>query len=113
MASWEAFFQEVLSFLRRVELDHSSQDHLDFYLERLETIISSTQRISDVLHSTGSDSATINEAGVLQRYQGLTDELLMHLRRIYTHVNSALDNYMSRSIATAYQVTPIGSGQSH
>ena len=36
---WEAFFQEVVSFLRQVQLEHSSQDHLDFYLERLETVI--------------------------------------------------------------------------
>ena len=106
---WEAFFQEVVSFLRQVQLEHSSQDHLDFYLERLETVIPCTQRISDVLHSSEPDGAS--EAAVLRRYKGLTDELLVHLRQVYTHVNNALDNYMSRSVTAAYQVAPISSDQ--
>lgn len=98
-----------MSFLRQVQLEHSSQDHLDFYLERLETVLSSTQRISDVLHSSLSGGA--NEAAVLQRYRGLTDELLVHLRQVYAHVDGALDSYMSHSTTTAYRAAPISSGR--
>ena len=54
-----------------------------------------------MLYSSVSDDANEVEAAVLQKYLGLTDELLVHLRQVYAHVNSDLDNYTSNSQSVA------------
>lgn len=105
---WGAFFGEIVSFLRQIRMENSSQNHLEFYLERLEIIISSTRRIRDVLHSSQVRGA--DEAAILLHYQRLIDELHMHLNEVYTEVDSALDNYMSNP-ATAYRADTIENGR--
>ena len=107
---WQAFFGEVASFLRQVRLEDTTQDHLEFCLERFETIILSTRRIRDVLHSSRTSRSSTGGTGILSRYEELVNELLVHLNGVYAQADRALYNYMSRP-ATAYRATAIHTGQ--
>ncbi len=106
---WEAFFDHVLSFLRQIRLENTSQDILEFYLEHLERIIPSTERIKNILHSSQSNDA--DQTALLLHYRRLMDELIMHLNQVYAEVNISLDNYLSHSSTTAYRSGVIHSGR--
>lgn len=98
---WEAFFREVLSFLGQVHLENASQGRLEYYLERLEVILSNTHRIKNVLDSSPQPN-NADEMSVLDHYRRSISEVLMHLNRVYTEIDRSLDAYLSSS-ATAYQ----------
>ena len=106
---WEAFFHEILSFLGQVHLENASLGGLEYYLERLEVILSSTQRIKDVLDSS-SQPNNADEVSLLDHYRRSVSELLMHLSQLYTEVDKSLDAYLSHS-ATAYQSGTLHSGR--
>jgi len=106
---WEAFFNHLQSFLRQVRLENTSQDHLEYCLERLEIIISSTVRIRNVLRSSRSSGA--DESSTFTRYAALIDDLLVHLNHVFAEIDRCLDNYLSQSSITAYQVDTIQTGQ--
>lgn len=102
---WEAYFTEIHSFLRHIELrvEDSRQDQLEYCLERLETIISSTARIRDALSRAQNDE-------ILQYYTTSLDELLLILNEVHSYIDSHLDNVLSAS-CTSYSSSSIRTGR--
>lgn len=105
---WEAFFHQVLSFLRQLRLENASQDQLQYYLERLEVIMSSTDRIKSALETAEPSNA--EEESILAHYTQCISELLVCLGGVHSEIDSSLDTYLSHS-TTAYQSTTRHSGR--
>lgn len=105
---WEAFFHQVLSFLRQLHLENASQDQLQYYLERLEMIMSSTERIKSVL--LASQPSDADEVSIFDHYGTSISEFLLRLSGVYTEIDRSLDNYLSRS-AAAYQPSTLLTGR--
>ena len=98
----------MLTFLRQIRLENTSQNQLQYYLERLEVIVSGTERIKDVLLSSHTNDP--GEISILNHYRRSIGELLMDLNEVYTEIDSCLDTYLSQPI-TAYQSERIQSGR--
>ena len=107
---WSAFFDHVVSFLRRVRLENVSQDYLEFCLERLETIITGVNRIKSVLQTPIANTADSEEISTILHYRQKVDELLQSLSQVHTDIDKMLDNYLSDS-TVAYQSHTVRSGQ--
>ena len=84
-----SFFHQVLTFLRQIRLENASQNQLQYYLERLEVIVSGTERIKDVLLSSHTNDP--GEISILNHYRRSIGELLMDLNEVYTEIDSCLD----------------------
>ena len=98
----------MLTFLRQIRLENASQNQLQYYLERLEVIVSGTERIKDVLLSSHTNDP--GEISILNHYRRSIGELLMDLNEVYTEIDSCLDTYLSQPI-TAYRSERIQCGR--
>lgn len=79
-------------FLRQVQAGSTRQDHVEYWIERLELIVSSTIRIRDVLSSAINGG---QEEAVLQYYKTSLDELIGSLNELHSYLDSRLDSAMS------------------
>jgi hypothetical protein len=86
-------------------MENGRQEHVDYCLERLHTIISGTTRIRDVISDAmgGSTSDTI-----LLHYREALDELLANLRGVAVYLDGCLDNIMSASVGYTSSVIQTG-----
>ena len=121
MWGWELFFEELSSFLRSLQRQHSTatESFSHYALERIEISCGSLENVLHQLHTTvaegtlnGSELATINE------YCTLITELIQHLHSTAQDWESHLDqllqvsHYSSSSMSySAPTSTTVGPGR--
>ena len=91
---WQNYFAEVQHFLRQIQVVNARQDHIEHWIERLETIVSGTARIRDIL-SAAITGGSQQQDTVLQYYKTSLDELLESLYGVNSYLDSSLDSAMS------------------
>ena len=101
---WESYFSEVQSFLRQVQrMDSGRQEHIEYCLERLSTVISGTTRIREVISQAMENSTS---DAILSYYKTALDEVLISLGEVYVYLNECLD----RTLSAPYSSSVVRSG---